>query len=118
MESRLRMVLVLGGLPRPRAQVEIFDAQGEFAGRTDLYYEDCHLGIEYDGALHRENLVEDNRRQNRLLNAGVTLLRFTASDVRDREPAMVAQVRAQRAASPGSRPVRTPSRRSSPGSRG
>lgn len=36
MESRLRMVLVLGGLPRPHAQVEIFDLHGEFAGRTDL----------------------------------------------------------------------------------
>ena len=40
MESRLRMVLVLGGLPRPRAQVEIRDAKSVFLGRPDLYYED------------------------------------------------------------------------------
>ena len=44
METRLRMVLVLGGLPRPRAQVEIRDAAGRFIGRPDLYYEDQKLG--------------------------------------------------------------------------
>ena len=117
MESRLRMVLVLGGLPRPHAQVEIFDLHGEFAGRTDLYYEDRQLGIEYDGATHRDNLVEDNRRQNRLLNAGVTLLRFTAADLRDRPQSVVAQVRAQLAASPGNRAVGSRKNRASPGNR-
>jgi len=31
--------------------------------------------IEYDGASHRESLTADNRRQNRMMNAGFTLLR-------------------------------------------
>jgi very-short-patch-repair endonuclease len=77
------MLLVLAGLPRPRAQVAIHDASGRFAGRPDLYYESHRLGIEYDGAIHRTALVQDNRRQNRLLGAGVRLLRFTAADVLD-----------------------------------
>jgi very-short-patch-repair endonuclease len=81
METRLRMLLVLGGLPRPQAQVDIFDADGRFVGRPDLYYEEVRLGIEYDGATHRTSLAEDNRRQNNLLRAGVRLLRFTAADV-------------------------------------
>jgi very-short-patch-repair endonuclease len=54
---------------------------GRFVGRPDLYYPDRRLGLEYDGGTHRESLADDNHRQNRLLDAGVTLLRFTARDV-------------------------------------
>ncbi|HEV2140273.1 MAG TPA: DUF559 domain-containing protein [Candidatus Dormibacteraeota bacterium] len=94
MESRLRMVLVLAGLPRPKAQVSIHDRWGRFVGRPDLYYEQARLGIEYDGGVHREMLAEDNRRQNRLLDAGVRLLRFTSGDVLHRPDVVVLQVRA------------------------
>jgi very-short-patch-repair endonuclease len=94
MESRLRMVLVLGGLPKPKAQVSIHDRWGRFVGRPDLYYEPQRLGIEYDGGIHRDALVEDNRRQNRLLNAGVRLLRFTAADIFHNADSIVLQVRA------------------------
>jgi len=78
MESRLRMLLVLGGLPRPQAQVSLHDRQGHFLGRPHLYYPDCRLAIEYDGGVHRDRLAEDNRRQNRLISDGIRLLRFTA----------------------------------------
>ncbi|HET7338359.1 MAG TPA: DUF559 domain-containing protein [Candidatus Dormibacteraeota bacterium] len=94
MESRLRMVLVLAGLPRPRVQVPIHDRWRRFIGRPDLYYEQVRLGIEYDGGNHRDSLAEDNRRQNRLLNAGVQLLRFTAGDVMGNPEWVVTQVRA------------------------
>lgn len=94
METRLRMLLVLAGLPRPLAQVPIHDASGRFAGRPDLYYADRRLGLEYDGGTHRETLAGDNRRQSRLLQAGIHLLRFTAADVLSRPAAVVAQVRA------------------------
>jgi len=116
METRLRMVLVLGGLPRPEAQVPIHDERGLFVGRPDLYYRDCKLGIEYDGGIHRESLAEDNRRQNRLLEAGVTLLRFTAADVLSRPAIVVAQVRAMRA-SAGTRDAKEAFSRASGGSR-
>lgn len=93
METRLRMRLVLGGLARPVAQQSLYDKWGRFLGRPDLYYPDCKLGIEYDGGTHRESLVDDNRRQNRLLAEGVRLLRFTASDIYSRSDAMVEEVR-------------------------
>jgi very-short-patch-repair endonuclease len=93
MESRLRMVLVLGGLPRPKAQVSIHDRSGRFVGRPDLYYEKRRLGIEYDGVAHRDAMAQDNRRQNALLRAGVRLLRFTAGDVLGNPTSIVAQVR-------------------------
>jgi very-short-patch-repair endonuclease len=81
METRLRMLLVLGRLPRPEAQVAIHDSLGRFAGRPDLFYRPQRLGLEYDGGVHKHSLADDNRRQNRLLDAGVQLLRFTAGDI-------------------------------------
>ena len=117
MESRLRMVLVLGGLPRPTAQYEIHDRRGQFAGRVDLYYQESRLGIEYDGAIHRDTLAEDNRRQNRLIDAGITLLRFTSSDVLNRPDTTIAQVRAHLHPSPGNRTTDTRKLIASPGNR-
>ena len=94
METRLRMLLVLARLPRPEAQVEIRDRWLRFIGRVDLYYADERLALEYDGATHRDKLAEDNRRQNRLLDAGVRLLRFTAGDIYNTPDVVVSQVRA------------------------
>jgi hypothetical protein len=94
METRLRMLLVLAGLPRPVAQMSLQDAKGRFLGRPDLYYPDHRLGIEYDGATHRDSLAADNRRQNRLIGQGIQLLRFTAADVLHNQASVVAQVRA------------------------
>ena len=93
METRLRMLLVLAGLPRPEAQVSLHDHQGRFLGRPDLYYRAQSLGIEYDGQTHRNSLAEDNRRQNRLLNSGIRLLRFTAADVLHAPDSIVTVVR-------------------------
>ena len=95
METRLRMLLVLAGLPRPEAQVSIHDRGGRFLGRPDLYYRDRKLGLEYDGGTHRDSLAEDNRRQNRLVDAGVTLLRFTAADIYNNPESVAALVRAR-----------------------
>lgn len=94
METRLRMLLVLAGLPRPEAQVPLYDERGRFLGRPDLYYRDQRLAVEYDGGTHRDNLLEDNRRQNRLLNAGFRLLRFAAADVHRTPDSVVSVVQA------------------------
>jgi len=94
METRLRLLLVLAGLPRPAVQVPIHDQQGRFLGRPDLYYATARLGLEYDGASHRGSLANDVQRQNRLLAAGIRLLRFTAADVRGSPDLIVRQVRA------------------------
>jgi very-short-patch-repair endonuclease len=95
METRLRLLLVLAGLPRPEAQVRLHDERGHFLGRTDLYYQGQRLCLEYDEATHRDSLVEDNRRQNRLQDAGFRLLRFTAVDIHRRPDAVVALVARQ-----------------------
>ncbi|HEY8680556.1 MAG TPA: DUF559 domain-containing protein [Candidatus Dormibacteraeota bacterium] len=93
METRLRMLLVLAGLPRPEAQASLHDDKGRFLGRVDLYYPAHRLAIEYDGGTHRTRLVEDNRRQNLLLNADFRLLRFTFADIRETPALVVDQVK-------------------------
>jgi very-short-patch-repair endonuclease len=93
METRLRLLLVMAGLPRPQAQVSLHDQLGRFLGRPDLYYPAHKLALEYDGATHRDNLVADNRRQNRLLNGTIRLLRFTAADIFQAPETVIVQVR-------------------------
>jgi very-short-patch-repair endonuclease len=93
METRLRLLLISGGLPRPRLQVSLYDQSGMFVARPDLYYPDARLAIEYDGAIHRHTFAAENRRQNRLLEAGYRLLRFTAADVLQSPAGVVSQVR-------------------------
>ena len=94
METRLRWLLLQAGLPRPEVQKDLHDATGRFVGRADIYFPSGRLDVEYDGGNHRERLVEDNRRQNLIANAGFRLLRFTAPDVYGRPEAVQAQVRA------------------------
>ena len=97
------MLLVMARLPRPQAQVSLYDEAGYFLGRPDFYYPLHRLALEYDGAYHRENLTGDNRRQNRLVDAGYRLLRFTAADVLSVPDSIVALVR--RALSAGRAPL-------------
>ncbi len=96
METRLRLVIVNGGLPRPVAQYEVRDASGTFIGRVDLAYPEWKVAIEYDGDHHRDRATfrDDIRRANALRVAGWTVLRFTASDVWRRPDQVVADIRA------------------------
>jgi very-short-patch-repair endonuclease len=94
METRLRLLLMLAGLPRPQTQVRLHDDRGRFLGRVDLFYPASRLAIEYDGGTHRDSLIEDNRRQNALLSAGFRLLRFTSAEVLRAPERVIAQVRA------------------------
>jgi very-short-patch-repair endonuclease len=93
METRLRMLLVLARLPPPEVQVSVHDDQGRFLGRPDLLYSRQRLAIEYDGGTHRDRMVDDNRRQNGLVGAGLRLLRFTAADVYGTPDLVAMQVR-------------------------
>src|SRR5260370_41313552 len=78
METRLRLLLAFARLPRPLAQASLHDKDGRFVGRPDFYYPLQRLALEYDGSGRRENLTSDNRRQNRMVDAGHPLLRFAA----------------------------------------
>jgi very-short-patch-repair endonuclease len=94
-ESRLRVLLVLAGLP-PVPQHEVRTGAGWF--RLDLAYPDLRIAIEYDGReVHdkADAFASDRRRQNALVAEGWIVLRFTAADLRkNRQPAVVETVRA------------------------
>jgi len=90
METRLRWHILHAGLPRPQVQAELRNPEGRFVGRADLYYPAGKLVIEYDGGNHRDRLVEDDRRQNAIINAGYRVLRFTNADTPE---VITAQVR-------------------------
>jgi hypothetical protein len=54
-ETRLRLLLVLAGLPEPRVNLIIRGRDGSWRRRYDLAYERLRLIIEYDGRQHAED---------------------------------------------------------------
>lgn len=48
-ETRMRLILIDGGLPRPVVNRPIFDADGEWVGEPDLQYPAERVPIEYEG---------------------------------------------------------------------
>jgi hypothetical protein len=96
METRLRMLMVLGGLPTPVVQHPVADERAHVVAWLDLAYPEHRLGIEYDGLTHAEprRYAADLRRHSRLLDLGWRVYRFTAADVLhrpDRTLALIAR---------------------------
>jgi hypothetical protein len=60
MESRLRMLIVLAGLPEPRVDVRIMNDDGTWRRRFDLCYPEIRLIVEYDGRQHAEDVAQWN----------------------------------------------------------
>lgn len=93
-ESRLRFALREVGLA-PVPQFVVLDGRGRFVARVDLALPESRLALEHDGqAVHdrADAFVADRRRQNALVAAGWTVLRFTAADLRRGAAPAVAQV--------------------------
>lgn len=97
-ESRLRVGLILAGLPAPQPQFEVRHDR-RFVARVDLAYPQRKLAIEYDGAWHGEpgQFGRDRQRLNQLLAAGWRVIHVTAADLHH-PGALVATVRAALAA--------------------
>lgn len=55
METRLRLLMVLAGLPEPAVNHKITRPDGSVRFRFDLAYPDYRLAIEYDGRQHAES---------------------------------------------------------------
>ncbi|MGQ0625226.1 MAG: DUF559 domain-containing protein [Sporichthyaceae bacterium] len=101
METRLRLVIVDGGLPEPPLINEaVRDRDGRFLGSPDLAYDEpryrIDFGIEYDGKYHEtaQQHASDDARENRLLIGGMPLLRYVADDVYQNPARVVAEVAA------------------------
>jgi len=93
METRLRMLLINGGLPRPQPQHEVRDHSDCFVGRLDFAYADVRLGVEYDGADHWKQRREDDRRRAAIRACDWEVCVFSADDIFLTPDATVAFVR-------------------------
>jgi Protein of unknown function (DUF559) len=96
METRLRLAIVLAGLPEPVVQYDVLTPGGRFVARLDLAYPQKRVGLEYDGDHHRDRdtFRFDAVRLNRLRLLDWGVLRFTADDVVHNPDRMLAQIRA------------------------
>jgi hypothetical protein len=100
METRLRLVVVDGGLPEPTwLNKRFYDARGNLLGEVDMGYDhpgvtEPWFGMEFDGAYHgtADQRAADDRRENGLLIGGVPLLRYTKDDVYRRPQLIVHEV--------------------------
>lgn len=95
METRLRMLLVLAGLPRPVAQHPVQDPGARTAVWLDLAYPDRRIGIEYEGEQHArpEDVLRDVGRYTGLVDAGWRVYRYTKYEIRDEPSRVVTQIR-------------------------
>lgn len=87
-ESRLRMLIVLAGLPEPRVNVNLRRENGEWWIRFDLCYETCRLVVEYDGRQHLDDdaqRLHDIKRREELDALGYRLVVVTSHHL-TREP--------------------------------
>jgi uncharacterized protein DUF559 len=83
METRLRLVLVLGGLPAPEVQFPVLDDTRRRAVWLDLAYPQQRIGIEYEGADHTrpERVLRDAGRYTWLVDQGWRMYRFTKREM-------------------------------------
>jgi len=83
LETRVRLQCVDAHIRPDTLQHEVRDADGSLIGIGDLAWVRARVIVEADGhAYHSspEAVFRDRRRQNRFLNAGWTVLRFTWAD--------------------------------------
>jgi very-short-patch-repair endonuclease len=95
-ETRLRMLLMQAGLPRPEVQWPVQDPAARTAIWLDLAYPGALLGIEYEGAHHTEpdQVLKDAGRYTRLVAQGWRILRYTKHDIAQDRARIVREVRA------------------------
>lgn len=84
METRLRMLLVLAGLPEPSINVKIRAVDGEVLRRYDLSFPEARVIVEYDGRQHIERIEaweSDLERREDIDDDGWRILVVVASGI-------------------------------------
>lgn len=84
METRLRMLIVLAGLPEPKVNVKIYFEDGRERFRLDLAYPGVRVLIEYDGRQHAESSAQwnsDIERREELEVEGWTVIVVTSDGI-------------------------------------
>ena len=82
-ESRLRLLFIDAGLPKPTTQITIYDECGRYVRTIDMGWEDFMVGAEYDGDQHRTSraqYVKDQRVWPKLRELGWHVVRAIKED--------------------------------------
>ncbi|MDO9380895.1 MAG: DUF559 domain-containing protein [Nocardioidaceae bacterium] len=86
METWVRLVIVLAGLPEPSPNVAVLDDAGGWLARGDLVLAHYRVLVEYDGAWHDREPAQrqhDLLRRERVEAAGWRVVVVTSADRRD-----------------------------------
>lgn len=84
MESRLRMLLVLAGIPEPEVNRKVRAGDGEVLRRYDLSWPDVQVIVEYDGRQHierEESWEKDLARREAIDDDGWRILVVTSRGI-------------------------------------
>jgi hypothetical protein len=95
-ETRLRLLLVQSGLPRPVTQIPVTNDWGRVVRRIDMGWPEWMVGAEYDGEQHFKNAddyANDIDRLEFLAARGWAIVRVSARQLRHRRDAVVERVR-------------------------
>jgi hypothetical protein len=95
-ETRLRLLLVESGLPRPVTQIPVTNDWGRVVRRIDMGWPEWMVGAEYDGEQHWTNPAihaADIERLEFLAAKGWTIVRVSATQLRYRRALVVERVR-------------------------
>ena len=57
-ETRLRLLFIDAGFPKPTTQIPVFDEQGRYVRTLDMGWEDLLVAAEYDWEQHRTNRAQ------------------------------------------------------------
>jgi YD repeat-containing protein len=82
-ETRVRLVLVKAGFPRPETQIPVYDEYGQLVAVIDMGWRDLRVGVDYDGAHHRmsrRQFDRDVRRYEAVAESGWDDVRITGED--------------------------------------
>jgi hypothetical protein len=82
-ETRLRLLFIDTGFPRPSTQIPVVDGRGRLVRPVDMGWEDLLVAAEYDGEHHRTNrkaYVKDMRALAMLERLGWIVIRVIKED--------------------------------------
>jgi hypothetical protein len=82
-ETRLRLLVVRAGFPRPQTQLRVYDQYGALIGEVDMGWRELKIALEYEGDHHRTSrrvFHKDIRRVDALLEQGWIVIRVTSVD--------------------------------------
>lgn len=95
-ETRLRLLIVNTGLPRPQTQIPVADSRGTVRRRIDMGWPEWLVGVEYDGGQHwtdSRQHAEDIERLEFLAARGWTIIRVSHDQLRYRPAEVIARIR-------------------------